>query len=381
MFLDEAAILARLGHPAVAAVHDFGEQGGTLYLVMEYVAGVSFRALVERGAPPLVMAQAVAEAARGVHAAHELRDLRGGLLGVVHRDISPDNLLLGFDGHVKVIDFGIALIRGRQAPVTELGTVKGKPPYMSPEQVKNEPIDRRSDVFSLGVVLHELLTGRPLFDGDSIYAVARAVEHQPIPPPSQLAPEVPAALDAVVLAAVARPLSDRLPTAAALAEALAAVVRTAGGPTLEAWAAEHLAADAAAHRTWLASVLGGGGGERAWTRHRGGHRGRPGRRRLAPPPGPIAGGAVAPWSRRPARVSRAAAAVVAAAGSPSAREVRAAAGTDGLGGVDALEVAAPPRRVRARGRRCSSCCRCSAWAGWALAAPCARRAPPPSSPS
>ena len=89
--------------------------------------------------------------------------------------------MLGFDGHVKVIDFGIALVKNRQAPVTEFGTVKGKPPYMSPEQVKNEAIDRRSDVFSLGVVLYELLTEQPLFDGDSIYAVARAVEHQDDP--------------------------------------------------------------------------------------------------------------------------------------------------------------------------------------------------------
>ena len=94
--------------------------------------------------------------------------------------------MLGFDGHVKVIDFGIALVKNRQAPVTEFGTVKGKPPYMSPEQVKNEAMDRRSDVFSLGVVLHELLTGGPLFDGDSIYAIALAVEHQEIQPPSRV---------------------------------------------------------------------------------------------------------------------------------------------------------------------------------------------------
>ena len=101
--------------------------------------------------------------------------------------------MLGFDGHVKVIDFGIALVKNRQAPVTEFGTVKGKPPYMSPEQVKNEAIDRRSDVFSLAVVLHELLTGQPLFDGDSIYAIARAVEHQAIAPPSQAARRAAAA--------------------------------------------------------------------------------------------------------------------------------------------------------------------------------------------
>src|SRR5207247_345278 len=137
--------------------------------------------------PPTIAARAVAEACRGLHAAHEVRDIGGSLLGVVHRDISPDNLMLGFDGHVKVIDFGIALVKNRQAPVTEFGTVKGKPPYMSPEQVKNEAMDRRSDVFSLAVVLHELLAMKPLFDGDSIYAIAYAVEHQAIEPPSHVA--------------------------------------------------------------------------------------------------------------------------------------------------------------------------------------------------
>ncbi len=148
MFLDEARLLARLTHPGIAQIIDFGEAGGTAYMVMEYVPGMSFRTLGERRPPPAVLCQAMAAACRGLHAAHELRDLVSGqLLGVVHRDISPDNLMLGYDARVKVLDFGIALVRGRQAPVTEFGTLKGKPPYMSPEQIKNQPIDRRSDVF------------------------------------------------------------------------------------------------------------------------------------------------------------------------------------------------------------------------------------------
>ncbi len=133
MFLDEAALLARLVHPGVANVYDFGEEQGALYMVMEYVAGIPFRELVDLHPPPTIAARAIAEACRGLHAAHELRDLHGQLLGVVHRDISPDNLMLGYDGHVKVIDFGIALVKNRSAPVTEFGTVKGKQPYMSPE--------------------------------------------------------------------------------------------------------------------------------------------------------------------------------------------------------------------------------------------------------
>jgi hypothetical protein len=257
MFLDEAAILARVNHPGIATVHDFGEEGGTLYMVMEYVAGIPFRELADLRPPPSVSARAIAEACRGLQAAHDVRDMSGTLLGVVHRDISPDNLLLGFDGHVKVIDFGIALVRNRQAPVTEFGTVKGKPPYMSPEQVKNESMDRRSDVFSLGVVLHELLTGQPLFDGDSIYAIARAVELQRIVPPSQLAGELPIGLDAAVLNALDRDLARRTPTAAAFAESLEQVINAAGDETLAAWAARELAGPREAHRAWLASIVAG----------------------------------------------------------------------------------------------------------------------------
>src|SRR4051812_31167661 len=258
MFLDEAAILARLNHPGIATVHDFGEEAGTLYMVMEYVAGLPLRDVGTHVMPPVVIARAIAEAARGLHAAHEARDPSGAVMGLVHRDISPDNLMLGYDGHIKVIDFGIALIKNRQAPVTEFGTVKGKPPYMSPEQVKNEAMDRRSDVFSLAVCLHEMLTGQLLFDGDSIYAVARAVEHQPIRPPSQVRGQpMPAGLDAAVMAALERDVSKRTPTAAQFAEELERVIANAGDETLAAWAERELAQPRIAHRTWLAGVLAG----------------------------------------------------------------------------------------------------------------------------
>src|SRR5689334_7224321 len=256
MFLDEAAILARLNHPAIATVHDFGEQGGVLYMVMEYVAGIPFREVMHHGLPPGVAARAIAEACRGVHAAHELRDLAGHLLGVVHRDLSPDNLMLGFDGHVKVIDFGIALVKNRQAPVTEFGTLKGKPPYMSPEQIKNEPIDRRSDVFSLAVVAWEMLTGQSLFQGDSIYTIALAVEQQAIAPPSRARGEaLPLGLDAVVMNALDRDLSRRTPTAARFADELEQIAR--GSETIAAWTERELAGRREYHRSWLASVVAG----------------------------------------------------------------------------------------------------------------------------
>jgi len=256
-FLDEAAILARIHHPGIATVHDFGEEAGTLYMVMEYVAGIPFRELVDHKPPPAVIARAIAEACRGLHAAHEARDLHGGPLGLVHRDISPDNLMLGFDGHVKVIDFGIALVKkNRQAPVTEFGTVKGKPPYMSPEQVANEAIDRRSDIFSLGAVLWELLAHRQLFQGDSIYAIAYAVSQGPIAPPSQaLGQPLPIGLDAAVMNALERDAERRTPTAAAFAEELEQVAQQAGGETLAAWVERVLAGPRENHRNWLAGII------------------------------------------------------------------------------------------------------------------------------
>ena len=263
MFLDEARLLARLTHPAIAHILAFGEEGGTVYMAMEYVAGEHFRRFAERRPPPAIVCQALASACRGLHAAHELRDLSDGhLLGVVHRDISPDNLMLGFDGRVKVLDFGIALVKGRQAPATELGVLKGKPPYMSPEQLRNQELDRRADIFSVAVVLHELLTGQHLFSGDSIYAVVHAVEHQVIEPPSTIAGALPRDLDELVMAGLARDRELRLRSAAAMAEVLERIAAQSGGESLASWAGRELAADRDAHRRWMSEVMIGAGAPR-----------------------------------------------------------------------------------------------------------------------
>ena len=256
MFLDEARLLARLTHPAIATVHDFGDEGGTLYLALEYVRGSSFRGLGAKRPPPAIAARAIAEACRGLHAAHELRDHAGAPLGVVHRDISPENLMLGYDGQVKVLDFGIALVKGRMT-VTEHGTIKGKPPYMSPEQVRNQPLDRRSDVWSVALILHELLTGKPVFDGDSIYAVARAVMEAPIPPPSSLAGPLPPGLDAAVMNALVRDPAGRTPTAAAFADELERIAALSASESLATWTERTFAMEREAHRGWLATLLTG----------------------------------------------------------------------------------------------------------------------------
>ncbi len=243
MFLDEARLLARLTHPAIASVFDFGDHDGQLFLVMEYVPGIRFRELIAMHPPPGIAARAVAEACRGLHAAHELRDLGGAPLGVVHRDIGPENLMLGHDGRVKVLDFGIALVKGR-ATVTEHGMIKGKPPYMSPEQVRGDALDRRSDVFSIALVAHELLTGEPVFDADSLYAVARAVVEAPIAPPAPRRGEaLPVGLADAVMAALRRELDTRTTTAAQLADELERVAGAAGGESLEAWSTRELAAE------------------------------------------------------------------------------------------------------------------------------------------
>jgi predicted Ser/Thr protein kinase len=257
MFLDEAQLLARLSHPSIAQIYDFGEDEGVLYLAMEYVAGVRFRDLVAMSIPPAVSARAMAEVCRALHVAHELSDLAGSPLGVVHRDVSPDNLMLTFDGQVKVLDFGIALMRGRQAPVTEFGTIKGKPPYLSPEQVKNQVVDRRTDVFASAVVLHELLTGVQLFDGDSVYAIARAIEHDEVAPPSSAAGRLPAGLDAAVMRGLERDPERRWQSTAELASALDQVVGADGGESLAEYAERQLGGARKLHRDWLRGVLEG----------------------------------------------------------------------------------------------------------------------------
>jgi eukaryotic-like serine/threonine-protein kinase len=251
MFLDEARLAAQLTHPAVAQVYDFGDDDGRLWLAMEYVAGVSFNELA--ASPPMICARLVAEACRGLHAAHELKDREGKPLKVVHRDISPDNLRLGFDGQVKVLDFGIALVRTRQQPVTQAGMLKGKLRYMAPEQVRSDAVDRRIDVYALGIVLHELLTGRDLLtDADALAALNG--KPRKVVPPSQLQPYVPPELDAVVMKAMADDPEARFATALELHETLMAL---SPGTSLERFTAEALKEKAERHRVWMQQVLEG----------------------------------------------------------------------------------------------------------------------------
>jgi serine/threonine-protein kinase len=227
MFLDEARIAASVTHPNVCSVLDFGESHGTFYLAMEYMMGEPLSAVRQMLADHPEMLQGslahivriVADAAEGLHAAHELRDDDGHLLNVVHRDVCPPNLFVTYDGNTKVVDFGIAKAAGR-IHRTATGIVKGHISYMSPEQLSGGGIDRRADVWALGVVLWELVSGQRLFQRTTAVQTIRAICGGPIPKLSRLRRGIPEALDAVVSRALARDLNERYPTAREFGRAL-----------------------------------------------------------------------------------------------------------------------------------------------------------------
>ena len=225
MFQDEAKITMRLNHPNIAQIFEFGEERGIHYLVMEYIAGEDVRRLTKRitaagqTLPLGVILRIVADAAAGLDHAHKGRDSKGVPLGLVHRDVSPQNVLVGFDGAVKLIDFGVAKAAGR-AQHTATGILKGKFPYMSPEQAEGVEIDARSDVFALGIILWEMLTNKRLFKGDTDVMTQRLVKACQVPPPSALEHTLPADLDALVFKALEKRPEDRYPDAGAFRLAL-----------------------------------------------------------------------------------------------------------------------------------------------------------------
>ncbi|XYH95227.1 serine/threonine-protein kinase [Sorangium sp. So ce1128] len=238
MFLTESRIAARIKHPNVCAILDQGEQNGVLYFVMEWIDGDALVALLggstrKQGRPlPLPVAVRIAiDSARGLHAAHELRDDSGALVGLVHRDVSPHNILITRDGSVKIADFGVAKAMAQaDNPTTNTGHMKGKILFMAPEQVYSEQLDRRSDIFALGIVLYQLTTGtHPFAASHDLATMARIARPEPVDPPSSLVPDYPPALEAAVVRALAKDPAERFATMAELAEALEAVNTTLGG--------------------------------------------------------------------------------------------------------------------------------------------------------
>ncbi|MBL8951131.1 MAG: protein kinase [Myxococcaceae bacterium] len=225
MFVDEARLASRLNHANIVQIFDFAKHDDSHFIAMEFVRGVSLwdlrRRCRELGVriPPSIVAEVGVHVARGLQYAHSLTD-RGRPLGLVHRDVTPHNVLISYDGAIKLTDFGIAKASNNQSS-TAAGMLKGKFAYMSPEQARGEKIDARTDVFALGIVLWEMLTGGRLFEGESDVQVLRAVQQSYISPPRRLNPDVPQELDDVVMKALERDENQRFRTAHELERGLA----------------------------------------------------------------------------------------------------------------------------------------------------------------
>lgn len=224
MFIDEAQLATRLNHPNVVQVYEFSNEGDQGYvLAMEYVEGCDLGRLLREAreqatrVDPWLSAWIVSEAAKGLHYAHEKRDDRGAPLEIVHRDVSPQNVLLSYDGAVKIADFGIASARLVEE---EAGVLKGKFGYMSPEQARGEKVDRRSDLYALGVILWECITGRPLHGGLGGEALLDIVRSGIVEPPRTYAPDLPEELESIVLRCLAPDREARFATGRELASAI-----------------------------------------------------------------------------------------------------------------------------------------------------------------
>jgi eukaryotic-like serine/threonine-protein kinase len=230
MFLDEARLAARIHHPNVVPIQEVGQSERGYYLVMDYVEGDTFARLLARSAqsktpvPPAVTIRILLDVLAGLHAAHELKDDLGEPLLIVHRDVSPQNILLGVDGIARITDFGVARAASRLT-TTRSGQLKGKLAYMAPEQARGEAIDRRADIFSCGIVLWEALSLKRLFKGDGEAQTLNRVLYDPIAPPSSARPDVPKALEDVCMKALDRDVDKRFSSAQEFADELEKAAR------------------------------------------------------------------------------------------------------------------------------------------------------------
>jgi serine/threonine protein kinase len=248
MFRDEADLASKVSHKNICRVQALGEYAGTWFIAMEYLHGVPLSRMMTRLSrvgkmlDVRIVAGIIVQACEGLHAAHEARGPDGQPLGLVHRDVSPPNIMVCSDGAVKLLDFGIAKARGAHSR-TRTGTVKGKNAYMSPEQILGKELDRRSDVFALAVVMYEMLAIRRLFHRDSDFLTFKAITEEPIPDIRERRPELPPGMRAALLQAMARDVNGRFDTALAFGNALRNAVATLGGPASPADLARLLITD------------------------------------------------------------------------------------------------------------------------------------------
>jgi eukaryotic-like serine/threonine-protein kinase len=243
---DEAMLASRIQHPNVCATYEFGDERGIHYLVMEWSDGASLRDLLDaipsHRIDPALAAHIVAAVASGLHAAHELTGEDGQSLGVVHRDVSPQNILISSGGHVRLADFGVAKARGQAHRPTETGEVKGKLAYMAPEQVASKGVDRRADVFALGCVLYEATLGRRPFHGSDALATMYKILEQEVVLPREHDVAFPETLEGVIVKALAKAPADRYQTADAFRQALVEYVASTRRYVADKQTAELLAA-------------------------------------------------------------------------------------------------------------------------------------------
>jgi serine/threonine protein kinase len=254
MFIDEAKIAVQLQHANIAQIFDLGKVDDSYFIALEYVNGRDLRSIFDelrktgQRMPLAQVCYCVMQLCEGLDYAHNKRDAQGRELNLVHRDVSPQNVLLGYEGEVKLIDFGIAKAAGK-ASKTQAGILKGKFGYMSPEQVRGLPIDRRSDIFALGIVLYELLTGERLFIGESDFSTLEKVRNVEIVPPSSFNTDIPEKLERIVLKALEKNVEDRYQNAIDLHDDLQLFMHSVGQfasrKDLSAWMKRTFAGDAA----------------------------------------------------------------------------------------------------------------------------------------
>ena len=235
MFLDEAKITVQLNHANIAQIYELNNLSNSYFIAMEYVSGKDLRAVFDRcrkrgePAPIPLTCYAIAQCCEGLDYAHRAKDRQGRDMSIVHRDVSPQNALVSYDGEVKVIDFGIAKAAGK-ATKTQAGILKGKFGYMSPEQIRGLPLDGRSDIFAMGVCLYEMLTGERLFVGDSDFSVLEKVRKVEVLPPSHFNRKIPEQLERFVMKSLAKDVDDRYQHATELGEDLRAFMYSTGTP-------------------------------------------------------------------------------------------------------------------------------------------------------
>jgi eukaryotic-like serine/threonine-protein kinase len=265
-FFEEARIAARVSHANVVDVLDLGEEGPILFQVMRLIEGDSIAKLLRHrherlgkpaelsGLPVQIAVRIMIDALAGLHAAHEITDDDGVAMQLVHRDVTPHNILVGIDGVARLADFGVAKALGRLVDETDAGQLRGKPGYFAPEQIARRPLDRRTDVFAAGIVLWEAITGKHLFRTEEMRPAQSSIDAETYPEPRTAAEPVPPPISEVVMRALSKRPEDRYATAAEMSLALEQAARASGGPAAASQVAD-LVVDLSGHRVMMQRSL------------------------------------------------------------------------------------------------------------------------------